>query len=144
MNSLQSILASGALMISVAIPAASVLACTRVFWNDNSQAMVVARTMDLFRSDAARMVISPRGIERMSRTNDGKTFPWKARYGTVAITALGIATSDGMNERGVAVNLLYLDKEVYETRDARPGLANTLWAQYVLDKFGRRSRVGFR
>jgi penicillin V acylase-like amidase (Ntn superfamily) len=113
----------------------SALACTRVFWNTNKQAKIVARTMDLFMSDQARIVASPRGVERVSDTGSGKPLKWVARYGSVAVTALGVATSDGLNEKGVSVNLLYLDKTTYEPRDERPGLSNAQWSQYVLDNF---------
>ena len=44
-----------------------------------------------------------------------------------------MGTSDGLNEHGLAVHLLYLHDTKYEARDQRPALPNALWAQYVLD-----------
>ena len=136
MNSLRSLLSTGALAVSLAVPVTAALACTRVLWNDNGKAMVVARTMDLFRSDEAQLVVSPRGVQHISRAGGGSPVSWNAKFGTVAVTALGgIATSDGMNERGLVANQLYLDKTKYEKRDSRIGLTNAMWAQYVLDNF---------
>ncbi|QTI80394.1 linear amide C-N hydrolase [Roseomonas marmotae] len=111
-------------------------ACSRILSNGNGQANVVARTMDLNRPDDAKMVVYPRGSERVSKTGDGKSFNWTSKLGSVAVTALGAATSDGMNEKGLVANLLYLGDTKYERRDNRPGLSNLLWAQYVLDNFG--------
>ena len=110
-------------------------ACSRILSNTNGQANVVARTMDLYRSDAAKMVVYPRGLERVSKTGDGKPFTWASKLGSVAVTSFGAAASDGMNEKGLVANLLYLGDTRYEPRDSRPGLSNLLWAQYVLDNF---------
>ena len=107
-------------------------ACSRVFWNSNKQAQVVARTMDLYMSDEAQLVVYPRGMEREG-ASDANALRWKAQYASVAVTALGKATSDGLNEQGLAVHLLYLHDTKYEARDQRPALPNALWAQYVLD-----------
>lgn len=122
------------------IAAASTLAvdaaaCSRVLSNSNGQATVVGRTMDLYRTDEARIAVNPRGVERVSDTGEGKPLRWTARYGSVAVTSMGHA-SDGMNEKGVVVNLLYLGVTRYEPQDERPGLSNLQWAQYVLDNFG--------
>ena len=38
-----------------------------------------------------------------------------------------------MNERGLAAHLLYLSETAYEAGDDRPGVANTRWAQWLVD-----------
>ena len=43
--------------------------------------------------------------------------------------------SDGMNEKGLAAHLLYLDGSKYEPADARPTLSNIAWGKYVLDNY---------
>ncbi len=112
------------------------MACSRVFWNDNGQANVVARTMDLYMSDGAELVISPRGIAREGRTGDDNPANWTSQYGSSAVTAFGIAATDGLNETGLAANLLYLTGSDYAERDQGvPGLSNVMLAQYVLDNF---------
>jgi choloylglycine hydrolase len=110
-------------------------ACSRIFWNDNDQAMVVARTVDLFRSDEAQVAIFPRGLERDGAPGNPKSLKWKAKYGSVGVTAFGFATSDGMNEKGLSANLLYLDHSKYEAKSDKPAVSNVLWAQYMLDNY---------
>jgi choloylglycine hydrolase len=130
-------LATRVLVCSVAATLASTpaSACSRVFWNDNDQAKVVARTVDLYRSDEAQIAAFPRGMERSGIPGRSDGLAWKAKYGSIAVTAFGTATSDGMNEKGLSANLLYLDHTTYEQRDQRPALSNLLWAQWVLDSF---------
>ena len=109
-------------------------ACTRLLCNTPGEPVVMARTMDLFINDKAKLVVYPRGIERTSpNTPDAAT--WTSRYGSVVVTALGFATSDGMNEKGLAANLLYLNKSSYEPTDSRKAVSIALWAQYALDNF---------
>jgi penicillin V acylase-like amidase (Ntn superfamily) len=106
-------------------------ACSRLLWN-NDQAVVVARTMDLYMNDKARIAVFPRGITRGG--GDGM-LSWSSKYGSVSATALDAAVSDGLNEKGLSVNLLYLHDTKYEPRDKRPGVSNMLWAQWILDNF---------
>jgi choloylglycine hydrolase len=93
---------------------------------------VVARTFDLYMSDHPELMVNPRGIEREGATGD-HTVHWASQYGTVGVNSFGVAFSDGMNEKGLVANLLYLHGTQHEARDARPGLSNYLMAQYVLD-----------
>lgn len=119
----------------------SARACSRIFWNDNDQAKVVARTVDLYRSDEAQIVSYPRGLKRGGMPGETGGLEWTAKYGSIAVTAFNSATSDGMNEKGLSANLLYLDHTQYETRDQRPALSNTLWAQWALDNFATVDEV---
>ena len=111
-------------------------ACSNVFWNTNSQAKVVARSMDLYTSDNPKMLVLPRGMERNGLLPHN-TAKWKSQYGSVVITAFDSPTvSDGINEAGLAAHLLYLHDTQYEPRDLkRPGLSNLIWAQYFLDNY---------
>ena len=109
----------------------SALACSRLLWV-NDKATVVGRTMDLYMSDRARVLVLPRGIVRGG--GDGM-LSWKSKYASVSLTALDNAVSDGLNEKGLVANLLYLHGSSYETRDSRPGVSNMIWAQWLLDNF---------
>ncbi len=111
-------------------------ACTMIFWNDNTQAKVAARSTDLYVSDMPLLFVQPRGIERDGEGGEN-SLKWKSKYGSVVITAFHTTTvSDGMNEHGLIAHLLYLQKTDYGKRDEkRPALGNGLWAQYMLDNF---------
>jgi choloylglycine hydrolase len=110
--------------------------CTTVFWNNNSQAKVVARSVDLYAPDMPKIVVYPRGIERNGEGGEN-SLKWKSKYGSVVVSEFNTsAVSDGINERGLAVHLLYLTGSSYEklNKDV-PSLSNTLWAQYLLDNY---------
>ncbi|BBL74136.1 linear amide C-N hydrolase [Methylomagnum ishizawai] len=107
-------------------------ACSRILLNTD-HGHVVGRTMDLYIPDHPKLVAYPRGIARDGAVTDGNGVRWVSKYGSVVVNSLGIATSDGMNEKGFVANLLYLHDSQYETRDTRPGVANAMVLQYLLD-----------
>ena len=110
--------------------------CTTVFCNNKGHDYVVARTTDLYVSDKPRLVVSPRAISRTGESGEN-TLAWTSKYGNIAVTAfLSHAVTDGLNEKGLAVHLLYLSDTQYPTVDAtKPTISNLLWAQYVLDNY---------
>lgn len=120
--------------LAASLLTSSALACSRLLWN-TGQANVVGRTMDLYMSDKARIAVFPRGITHSGPPGMPNMLSWKSKYASVAATALDAALSDGMNEKGLNANLLYLHGTQYEKRDSRPGLINAAWAQYILDNF---------
>lgn len=111
-------------------------ACTTAFWNTNTQAKVVARTVDLFTPDMPKIIVYPRGTERNGETGVN-TLTWASKYGSVVVTEFNSpAVSDGLNEHGLAAHLLYLTGSSYEkSRDNVPSLSNIMWAQYILDNY---------
>ena len=63
--------------------------------------------MDWFVSDMdTNLWAYPRGLERSSNTK--ASFSWKSKYGSVVTTIYEGAAADGMNEKGLVANLLYL------------------------------------
>jgi choloylglycine hydrolase len=79
--------------------------------------------------------IFPRGVARSGATRQNRP-AWTSKYGSVVTAAYDIATADGINEKGLVVNVLFLDGSNYGARDvARPGMSLSLWAQYYLDSF---------
>lgn len=108
--------------------------CTRIFWNDNAQAKIVARTMDLFISDEPQIWINPRGIHHQSKI-DSNGLKWASVYGSVSISAFHKKDfiTDGLNEKGFAVHALALRATQYEQRNDRPGIHYGEWLQYLLD-----------
>jgi len=115
-------------------------ACSRILWNDNKLAVVVGRTMDWPETTEPILTVFPRGMERNGglagsevavKKNPAK---WESKYGSVITQVYGIGTSDGFNERGLGVHMLYLRATDLGTRDkSKPGLHIGLWAQYLLD-----------
>lgn len=112
-------------------------ACTRAVYLGKEGQTVTGRTMDWFVSDMdTNLWLYPRGLERNSDTKNG--FTWKSKYGSVVTTIYEGAAADGMNEKGLVANLLYLPESTYPPEsadDKRPTLPNSAWVQYVLDKY---------
>jgi penicillin V acylase-like amidase (Ntn superfamily) len=63
---------------------------------------------------------------------------WTSKYGSVVSSAFEAATADGMNEKGLVANLLYLAESKYPAGTAsgeQRAVCISAWAQYVLDQF---------
>ncbi|RUR11252.1 linear amide C-N hydrolase [Legionella septentrionalis] len=112
------------------------ISCTRVFWNNNEVAKVAARSTDLFTQDSPLIKAYPRGTEHQGEAGRN-SLKWKSRYGNVVVTEFHTnAASDGINEKGLSVHLLYLaDTKYPETDPSKPQISNVLWSQYLLDNY---------
>ena len=61
---------------------------------------------------------------------------WTSKYGSVVTSVYNIATADGMNEKGLVMNMLYLAESDYGgTKKGHPPLSVSVWGQYALDNF---------
>lgn len=124
----------------MAAPIQSALACTRVLWNDNNRAVVVGRTMDWPELTEPVLTVFPRGMKRDGSRIGAQVVVadnparWTSRYGSVVTTIYGVGTADGVNEKGFAVHMLYLNATDFGPRDeAKVGVQAALWGQYLLD-----------
>jgi choloylglycine hydrolase len=110
-------------------------ACTRALWNDNGVAVVVARTMDQLTSDHAQIVFSPEGTPRDGMPGAARSLKWTSQYAMVGVLSFGTTITDGMNEKGLSVQSLWLDNTEYEKSDDRPVVSYNHWAEFMLDNF---------
>ncbi|HEX6998592.1 MAG TPA: linear amide C-N hydrolase [Gammaproteobacteria bacterium] len=110
-------------------------ACTRVVYLGPEGRILTARSMDWARDIGTNLWIFPRGMQRNSAAGES-SLTWTSRYGSVVASAYDLATSDGMNEAGLAANLLWLAESEYpEWNGEKPGMSVSVWTQYVLDNF---------
>jgi len=114
-------------------------ACTRVLHvSKDGKYVITGRNMDWYLRYPTNLWKFPRGIKRNGLTKN-RPLEWVSRYGSVALvqTADGQrAVADGMNEKGLVVNMLYLTETRYEKRDpAKQGMATSIFLQYLLDNF---------
>jgi penicillin V acylase-like amidase (Ntn superfamily) len=110
-------------------------ACSRVTYLGPEHMVVTGRSMDWVVPVETNLWAFPAGIERNGAVDDN-ALAWKSRYGSVIAAAYDAATADGINEKGLVANLLYLSVADYGVRDkSRPGLSVAGWTQYVLDNF---------
>jgi choloylglycine hydrolase len=109
-------------------------ACTRIFWNNNDQAMLVARTMDLSMNDFPTFYVFPKGIKKNGNAGTNSA-TWTSMYGSVALAGLGNSNYivEGVNTAGLSFHYLFLSATQYELRDQRPGVLQGSYSQYLLD-----------
>lgn len=112
-------------------------ACTRVVYQGPNETIITARSMDWKGDIPANLWLLPRGMERNGEVGT-TSLKWKSKYGSVITSSWDIASSDGMNEKGLVGNMLWLVESEYpkfQKDKDKSGLAVSLWLQYVLDNF---------
>ncbi len=110
-------------------------ACSRAVYLGPDNMTITGRTMDWSEDLRTNLHLFPRGIERRGAKSDNTIF-WTSKYGSIGAAGYDIGISDGMNEAGLVVNLLFLPETVYSRpNDTRPIMGLSIWAQYVLDNF---------
>ena len=109
--------------------------CTRVVYSGKNGMVATGRSMDWKTEMHSNLWVFPKGMERNGETG-ANSLKWTSKYGSVVTSAFEIASTDGMNEKGLVANLLWLPETEYPVRDqTKPGLAITAWVQYMLDNF---------
>ena len=112
-------------------------ACTRVVYKGPQNTVLTARSMDWRDEIPANLWVLPKGIDRTGQTGP-KSIKWTSKYGSLISSSWDIASADGMNEKGLVANLLWLGESQYpkfDPKGSKKGLAISLWAQYYLDNF---------
>lgn len=112
-------------------------ACTRVVYKGPNNTVLTGRTMDFSIEIPANQWIFPRGMKRNGEVGKN-SIEWVSKYGSLGVSTWDIAIADGMNEKGVVANLLWLVESnypVFNKEGNTKGMAISLWAQYVLDNF---------
>ncbi len=113
------------------------VACTRIMYQGPNGTIITARSMDWKDKIPANLWIFPRGMQRNGEAGIN-SINWTSKYGSVIASAWDFATTDGMNEKGLVANVLWLAESKYPEFDSlgtKPGLTIAAWAQYVLDNF---------
>lgn len=112
------------------------MACTRVVYLGDEQNVMTARSMDWKADVGSNIWVLPNNVSRDGAAGK-KSIKWVSKYGSVVTTGYDIATTDGLNEKGLAANLLWLVESEYPNVDKnnKPTISISLWAQYILDNF---------
>ena len=115
-------------------------ACTRVLYTSPDGTVITGRSMDWSEDMRSNLWAFPRGIAR-DGGGGARTPRWRSRFGSVVVSGYDIGSAEGMNEKGLVANLLYLAESDYGQLDGKPVLSISLWAQYVLDQFATVSEA---
>lgn len=114
---------------------APALACTRTLFVGDDGMVVTGRNMDWKEDMSSNIWVFPAGMAR-----DGAAGPrsvtWTSLYGSVIVSGYEAGSTDGMNEKGLVANLLYLAESEYGAPSADAKLLSiSTWTQYVLDNY---------
>lgn len=109
--------------------------CTRALYVGADNTVITGRSMDWSEDMHSNLWVFPRGVKRTGQA--GVNSPqWTAKYGSVVASIYEIASADGINEKGLVMNMLYLAETDYgKPATNHPPLSISLWGQYALDNF---------
>jgi choloylglycine hydrolase len=111
-------------------------ACCRVLYQSKDGSYVlIGRTMEWYEDVRSNLWLFPKGL-RWDGLAARNSLSWTAKYGSVGLSAYDVGITDGMNEKGLGGNLLWLGETEFGKRDeGRAGLCVSLWLQFCLDNF---------
>jgi choloylglycine hydrolase len=117
-------------IVLAAMPSAR--ACT-AFLQNSGGAPLMGRNLD-WNLDEGLLIVNKKGVSKVAMVLDPteKTAQWVSKYGSVTFNQYGREMPmGGMNEAGLVVESLWLDKTRTPQPDGRPGLIS--WPQYQID-----------
>ncbi len=124
-----------ALIAAVVLSAgpAPVAACTRVLYMAQDGTVITGRSMDWGEDLKSNLWVLPQGMKR-DGMGGKNSISWESKYGSLIVSGYDIGTSDGMNEKGLVVNMLALVESDYgKPPEGTKVISLSTWAQYVLD-----------
>jgi penicillin V acylase-like amidase (Ntn superfamily) len=108
-------------------------ACTRVLYIAKDGTVITGRSMDWGEDLKSNMWVLPRGMKR-DGMGGNNSVSWESKYGSLIVTGYDIGTSEGMNEKGMVVNVLALVESDYgKPLEGTKVICLSTWAQYILD-----------
>ncbi|RLS32306.1 MAG: linear amide C-N hydrolase [Planctomycetota bacterium] len=122
-------------LFAVTLLGVAASACTRCLHRFGDGRVIVGRSMDWMEDPSSEIWCFPQGMKRHGNAGPA-SLEWTSKYGSVAVSFYGVATVDGMNEKGLVANTLYLAESDYgKPVTGRRNLSIGGWAQYVLDSY---------
>src|SRR5688572_225451 len=121
------------LSILLACCAQAANSCSTFFIHHNGQ-MMFGRNYDWV-AGTGLLCTNHRGMSKTGfKVEDGEQVKWVSKYGSLTFNQYGKEfPTGGMNEKGLVVELMWLDETVYPKKDQRPALNVLQWVQYQLD-----------
>lgn len=145
-KSLPNIVSVWMVALMVATGGATVFACSRATWIGSDGSVITGRSMDWPYDFNTHFYVIPRGTKNVGIRGG---LEWESRYG--AVVAAGSMTPggpidgvfDGLNEKGLGANLLYLAEADFgkEPSPAKPKISMGAWVTYVLSRHATVTEV---
>ncbi|MBT8493333.1 MAG: linear amide C-N hydrolase [Deltaproteobacteria bacterium] len=92
--------------------------------------------------EAGHVLINKRGVRKTALVAQGKPASWTSKYGSLTFNQYGREfPNGGMNEKGLVVEIMWLDSSIYPRADQRPTINELQWIQYQLDRYATVEEV---
>lgn len=111
--------------------------CTRILYETGTGTYITGRGVDWADPNVKPILyVYPRGMKQDGGVGE-RSLKWTSKYGSVFTALYDQINIDGLNEMGLAVNMLYLSDADYGDPDksAKPLISIGAWVQYYLDNF---------
>jgi len=110
-------------------------ACTRTLFVGSDGVVITGRSMDWMEDLHSDLWAFPQGMTRNGAAGP-QSITWTSKYGSLIVSGYNAGSADGMNEKGLVANMLYLAESDYgKPSKDKPVMSISIWAQYVLDNF---------
>lgn len=131
-----------ALLLALATLEASPAPACTTFCLQRGRQAVFGKNYDWSVGDGL-VIVNKRGVAKTAALPpQEKPARWVSRFGSLTFNQYGREfPNGGMNEAGLALELMWLDETRYPTPDARPALGCLEWIQYQLDNFATVDEV---
>lgn len=111
---------------------APLFACSTFLLNKNGQ-LVFGRNYDWVSGNGI-MLVNPAGLQKSSFVPGNVVAGWTSLYGSISFNQFGKEfPHGGMNEKGLVVELMWLQGTSYPATDQRDAVNELQWIQYQLD-----------
>ena len=111
--------------------------CTRILYETGTGTYITGRNVDWTDPSATpKLYAYPRGMKQDGGVGE-RSLKWTSKYGSVFTALYDVIDTDGFNEKGLAVNMLYLAEADYgdPEKTGKPLVSIGAWVQYYLDNF---------
>jgi choloylglycine hydrolase len=120
----------GSLILSTPTPTD---ACTRALYVAKDGTILTGRSMDWGEDMHSNLWVLPAGMKR-DGMGGANSIQWESKYGSLVVSAYDIGSCDGINEKGLTVNMLALVESDYgKPAEGGKVICMSTWAQYLLD-----------
>lgn len=123
-------------------------ACTRVVYTGDTTAVadnvlrVVGRSLDWSTPIPTNLFVYPRGMQKQSN-KDGNIIRWTSKYGSVYACGYNAGVTEGMNEKGLAINGLFCRGTIYNSEKQKdaPSMSLAVIVEWMLDNCATTQEV---
>jgi choloylglycine hydrolase len=106
--------------------------CTTFYIYTGDEA-VFGRNYD-WSTGAGLTVVNKRGMTKAALVGDDNPALWTSTYGSVTFNQYGRDFPvGGVNEKGLVVEVMWLEETIYPKADGRAAVGSLQWVQYILD-----------